>query len=51
VLLAILALALVMDLVFYTGFFASDDLQYLRGARQARLAGERGCAELVRAGS
>ncbi len=32
VLSAVLILTLVTDLIFYTGFFASDDLQYLRGA-------------------
>ena len=34
VLVAVLLLALVMDLVFYTGFYASDDIQYIRGAEQ-----------------
>lgn len=29
----ILLVALVLDFLFYTGFFASDDLQYLTGAR------------------
>jgi hypothetical protein len=33
-LLAILALAVLTDLIFYTGFFASDDLQYAGGAIQ-----------------
>lgn len=33
-LVAILAVALVLDLVFYTGFCADDDLQYFRAARQ-----------------
>ena len=33
--LAILFLvALVLDFLFFTGFFASDDLQYLTGARK-----------------
>ena len=33
-LLAILLFAAVFDMVFYTGFYASDDLQYLRGATE-----------------
>ena len=33
-LLGILLFALCMDLAFYTGFYASDDLQYIRGATQ-----------------
>jgi hypothetical protein len=30
---AMVVVALVLDFLFYTGFFASDDLQYLTGAR------------------
>ena len=33
-LLFILLLALGTDLIFYTGFYASDDLQYIRGATE-----------------
>jgi hypothetical protein len=39
VLLAILLFALVTDLIFYTGFYASDDRQYIRGAWQLAESG------------
>jgi len=38
-LLFILLLALVTDLIFYTGYYASDDRQYLRGAQQLAESG------------
>ncbi len=38
-LILVLALALVMDLTFYTGFYASDDLQYTGGAEQLAESG------------
>ena len=38
-LLGILLLALVTDLLFYTGYYASDDRQYLRGAWQLAESG------------
>ena len=38
-LIGILLLALCMDLAFYTGFYASDDLQYIRGAEQLAESG------------
>ena len=38
-LLSILLLALVMDLTFYTGFYASDDLKHIRGAVQLAESG------------
>jgi len=39
-LLAIVALAAATDLIFYVGFFSSDDLQYTRGAIQLAESGK-----------